>query len=304
MRVAITGSTGMIGSVLTERLREAGDSVVRIVRHADAIDETDEFVKWSPREGAIEGEKLEGIDAIIHLAGENIGSGRWTVKRKSEIVKSRVEGTKLLCHTLARLCQPPKVLLSASAIGYYGNRDPGETVAEDSAVGKGFLADVCRKWEQATQPAQEAGIRVVHLRFGMVLSTRGGALGRMLPLFKVGLGGKIGRGEQDVSWIALDEIPNIVQHLLSSAQLSGPVNVVAPHPVSNAEFTRTLAQVMRRPAVFPVPSAAIKLLFGEMGEELLLNGSRVIPRKLQLSGYTFIYPELEQALQFLLRQPV
>lgn len=243
---------------------------------------------------------LEDHDAVIHLAGENIAGGRWTDKRKALIRESRIRSTSLLCKTLAGLNRPPRTLLSASAVGYYGNRDPDETLDESSMSGSGFLAEVCREWECATAPAQVAGIRVVHMRFGTVLSPPGGALAKMLPIFKLGLGGKVGSGKQIMSWIALDEIPAAVFHALSSEIPSGPVNFVSPNPVSNAEFTRILGQVLARPTIFPLPAFAARLMFGEMADELLLGGARVVPRRLKESGYPFIHSDLEQALKQML----
>lgn len=300
MRIAITGSTGMIGTALTTWLSQAGHSITRIVRdpHFPASDHP--VVIWEPKEGRIDTSALEDHDAVIHLAGENIAAGRWTDKRKDLIRESRVRGTSLFCETLAGLNRPPRTLLSASAIGYYGNRNPDETLDESSTSGSGFLAEVCREWEHATAPAQTAGIRVVQMRFGIVLSPHGGALARMLPIFKLGLGGKVGSGKQIMSWIALDEVPAAVSHALSRDALSGPVNFVSPNPVSNAEFTRILGQVLARPTIFPLPTLAARLMFGEMADELLLGGARVVPRRLQESRYSFAHPDLEQALKQML----
>lgn len=214
-----------------------------------------------------------------------------------------MRGTSLLCEALARLKQPPRVLLSASAIGYYGNRDPGETIDEGSGAGSGFLADVCTAWEEATRPAEDAGIRVVHMRFGMILAPDGGALGKMLPAFRLGLGGRIGSGKQMMSWIALDDIPRAMLHTVAHPDLAGPVNFVAPKPVSNTLFTKALGEALGRPTVMPLPAFAMKGLFGEMAEELLLGGAKVVPRKLLDAGYRFSYPEIGPALHHLIRQP-
>jgi hypothetical protein len=256
-------------------------------------------VAWDPARGLAEPARLNGVDAVVHLAGANIAAGRWTPARKAEIRQSRVEGTRSLCEALARLAHPPRVLASASAVGYYGDRG-AETLTEDSAAGTGFLADVCRAWEAATQPASRAGIRVVNLRFGMILTPAGGALGKMLLPFKLGAGGRIGSGEQFMSWITLDDAIGAVHHALCEESVRGPVNVAAPAPVSNAEFTRTLARVLRRPALFPLPAFAARLLFGEMADALLLGSARVVPARLQAAGYGFRLPELEGAIRHLL----
>jgi len=243
--------------------------------------------------------RLDGVDAVVHLAGANIAAGRWTAARKVEIRRSRVEATRRLCESLAQAITPPKVLVSASAVGYYGDRG-AETLTEASEAGSGFLPEVCREWEAAAEPASRAGIRVVHLRFGMILSPAGGALRKILLPFRFGAGGRIGEGGQFMSWIALDDVLGAIYHALCDDSVKGPVNVVAPGPVSNAEFTRTLAGVLRRPALFPLPAFAARLLFGEMADELLLTSARVMPARLQASGYRFRFPELEGALRHLL----
>jgi hypothetical protein len=235
----------------------------------------------------------------VHLAGENIAAGRWTVEKKARIRDSRVKGTKTLCEALAQLSQPPKVLVSASAIGYYGDRG-AELLWENSALGTGFLAEVCQAWEEATRPAMEKGIRVVLLRIGVVLSPAGGALAKMLLPFKLGLGGIIGSGKQYMSWIALDDVVGTIDHVLITDTLQGPVNAVAPHPVTNSEFTKTLRRVLRRPTLFPMPAFAARLAFGEMADELLLASTRVEPKRLIATEYRFRYPELEDALRHLL----
>lgn len=301
MRMAITGSTGLVGSALVKAFTREGHTVARIVRGAHASESDEHIVVWQPERGEIDAAKLEGHDAVIHLAGENISSGRWNKRRKARIMESRVAGTALLSRTLAALKRPPRVLLSASAIGYYGNRPPEETVDEASEAGDAFLARVCVQWEQAAKPAEEAGIRVVHMRFGMILAPAGGAMGAMLPIFKLGLGGRIGRGEQMISWVALDELPRVIRHVMAREELRGPVNFTTPHPVSNARFTKALARALRRPAFFTVPAFAAKWALGEMAEELLLGGARVVPGKLQKSGYTFTYPHIENALQAILQ---
>jgi len=273
--------------------------VTRLVRGASiGRDEA----AWDPVRGLAEPSRLDGTDAVVHLAGANIAAGRWTPTRKAEIRQSRVEGTRSLCDALARLAHPPRVLVSASAVGYYGDRG-AETLTEDSPGGTGFLADVCRAWEAATDPASQAGIRVVNLRFGMILTPAGGALAKMLLPFKLGAGGRIGGGEQFMSWIALDDAIGAIHHALGQESVRGPVNAVAPAPVSNTDFTCTLARVLRRPALFPLPAFAARLLFGEMADALLLGGARVVPARLQAAGYGFRFPELEGALRHLLGQP-
>ncbi|MDR6226148.1 TIGR01777 family oxidoreductase [Desmospora profundinema] len=299
MRIAITGSSGLIGTALMRHLEARGDDVTRVIRRSTDQVEA-KGVRWDPERGEVEAAGLEGQDALIHLAGENISAGRWTPRQKERILQSRTRGTALLADTLAALEQPPKVWLSASAIGYYGYRDPMEKVDESTSKGSGFLADVAKEWEHSTQAAQRAGIRVVHLRFGVVLSPQGGALAAMLPLFKGGLGGRIGTGKQMMSWVSLADVPPILMHVLEQEHLSGPVNVVSPHPVSNGEFTRVLGRVVKRPTMIPLPGFAARLILGEMADELLLQGCRVLPGKLEETGYRFRHPELEPALRSLL----
>ena len=295
MRAAITGSSGFIGSALLSELALAGHQVVRVVRREargpDAI-------RWDPETGTIEAEKLEGLDAVIHLAGESI-VGRWTPSKKAGIQDSRRRGTRLLAETLASLARRPRVLIAASAIGYYGDRGD-ERLTEQSPPGTGFLPDVCREWEQAAQPVTSAGIRLVHLRIGVVLSPRGGALAKMLPPFRLGLGGILGTGRQHWSWVALGDVTGAIQHALITDSVRGPVNVVSPNPATNAEFTRALGRVLRRPTIFPVPAFAARLLMGEMADALLLASARVEPTRLVESGYRFRYPELDAALRHLL----
>jgi len=240
--------------------------------------------------------RLEGLDAVVHLTGENIATGRWTAEKKAKIRDSRVGGTRVLCDSLAGLKQPPKVMVCASATGYYGDRGD-ELLTEESTSGTGFLAGVCREWEAAAKPAVQKGIRVVHLRFGMVLSGAGGALAKLLPPFRMGLGGVLGTGRQYISWIALDDLLGVIAHALTTEALQGPVNAVTPNPVTNQEFTRTLGWLLSRFTVFPIPAAAARLAFGEMADEVLLASQRVQPTRLLATGYRFRYPDLEGALR-------
>jgi len=298
MRLAITGSTGLVGSEAVTVLSAAGHEVVRMVRRVPAPGE--KAVRWDPVAREIDAAGLEGMDAVVHLAGENVGSGRWTAARKAAIRDSRVNGTHLLCDALAGLARPPKTLVCASATGYYGDRGE-EALTEESLPGTGYLAEVCREWEAASDPAARKGIRVVALRIGMVLSPKGGALPRMLPLFRAGLGGVIGSGRQYVSWVALDDLPHIILHALQRGDLSGPVNAVAPRPVTNREFTEALGKVLSRPTPLPVPAFALRLAVGrEMADALLLSSARAVPRRLEGTGYRFRFPELGPALRHML----
>jgi hypothetical protein len=278
-------------------LSAAGHEVVRLVRRTPAPGE--KAVLWDPEKGKVDVAGLEGQDAVVHLAGENIASGRWTAGRKAAIRDSRLNGTRLLCEALAGLARPPKTLVCASAIGYYGDRG-AEVLTEESPPGAGFLPGVCREWEAASGPAARKGIRVVLLRIGVVLSPKGGALSRMLPPFRAGLGGVIGNGRQYVSWVALDDLVGIVLHALRSGELRGPVNAVAPVPVTNRELTEALGKVLSRPTLLPVPAFALRLAVGEMADALLLASARVVPRRLEETGYRFRFPELPAALRHLL----
>ena len=293
MKVLISGSHGLIGRAVVPFLTAGGHGVVPLVRADPA--RTPGAVRWNPEQGTIDSAALEGFDAVVHLAGDNI-FGRWTAQKKARIYGSRVDGTRLLAQALANLARPPKTLITASAIGYYGHR-AADVVDEDSAPGMGFLANVVREWEAAAAPAAERGIRVVNLRFGVVLSAAGGALATMLPPFRLGAGGPVGDGRQYMSWVAIDDVIGAILHALGTHELSGPVNVVAPTVVTNREFASTLGRVLARPAVLPLPAFIVKLAFGEMGEELLLASTRVQPKRLQESGYPFRFPELEGALR-------
>jgi len=293
-RIAVTGATGFVGSALVPYLTAAGHRVMRVTRGAVAAGSGD--VHWDPARGTLDARALDGVDAVIHLAGESIAE-RWTAERRRRILESRVEGTALMARTLATLVHPPRVLVSASAVGFYGNTGPTE-VDEGASAGTGFLASVVQEWEEAADPARAAGIRVVHPRLGVVLSPGGGALARMLLPFKLGAGGPLAGGRQWMSWIAREDLLGVLEFLLLTDSLRGPVNAVAPNPVTNAEFTRTLASVLGRPAVTPVPAFALRLLFGEMADETLLAGQRVRPAALLAAGFPFRHPQLEEALRF------
>jgi len=298
MKIIMTGASGFIGSVLMPALQAEGHELIRMVRRTSGG--SGKEILWDPNCASNNIKGLEGSDAVIHLAGENIGNARWTPEKKKRILQSRKRGTALLARSLASLKSPPKVLISASAIGYYGDRGE-EILREDSAPGVGFLAEVCRAWEEATLPASDRGIRVVRLRTGIVLSTREGALSRMLPSFRLGLGGKFGSGRQYMSWICLDDLIEIFKFALQTS-LRGPVNMVAPNPVTNLEFVRTLGCVLSRPALLPLPGFALRVLLGEMADSLLLSSARVEPGQLTAAGYRFKYPDLEGALQHVLQE--
>jgi len=288
--VALSGGTGLVGSALASFWASRGHVVLRLVRHAARrVDE----VAWDPRAETIEGAKLEGLDAVVHLAGETIAA-RWTASRRAAILRSRVEGTRLLARTLASLAAKPSIFVSASAVGYYGTR--AEPVDETSPPGDGFLADVTRAWEAETVPAAAAGIRTVVTRFGVILASEGGALAKMLPAFRLGLGGPIGSGRQGFSWIALDDVVSAIDHVVGDATIAGPVNVVVPEPVTQRAFASALGRALHRPAKLPLPALAVRLLFGTMGEEALLGGSFVRPAVLLRSGFQWRAPRLDDAL--------
>jgi len=292
LRVAISGASGLIGRALSAFLTTGGHQVVPMVRRTPAPPGA---IAWDPVSGRVDADALAWCDAVVHLAGENIAAGRWTAARKQAVRASRVAGTRLLAETLAAMPGPPRTLIAASAIGYYGHRE--EEVDESAPPGQGFLAEVCRQWEDACEPARRAGVRVVNLRIGVVLTAAGGALARLSPIFRLGLGGRLGSGWQGMSWISLDDVVGLIHHLLFS-DLAGPVNATAPTPLSNVQFTRTLGRILRRPVIAPVPAAAVRLAAGEMGEELLLRGARILPRRALADGFTFQDPDLESALRF------
>ncbi len=295
MKVLVTGSSGLIGSALIPSLEKNKNKVYKLVRARSDLLANE--ITWDPQQGIINPSLLEGLDAIVHLAGENI-LGRWTEAKKARIRESRVKGTQLLCQALCRLRHPPSVVVCASAIGYYGNRGD-EVLTEQSAKGTGFLAEVCEEWEEATRAAVEKGIRIINLRIGMVLSPNGGALKQMLPIFKLGLGGRIGDGNQYVSWIAIDDLVRVIEYAIKQQSLAGPLNAVAPHPVTNQELTKTLGHLLNRPTFLLMPAFIVRLIFGELGEETLLSSQRVEPKKLEETGFKFDFSYLEEALGYL-----
>lgn len=297
MRILISGAHGLVGTALIKSLQaDGGHEIFRLVRH---YPESSSEIEWSPDRYSIALARIEGFDAVVHLAGESIAEGRWTDEKKKRIRESRVKGTRLLGDALANLTAPPKTMISASAIGYYGNRGD-EVLTESSASGEGFLPDVCVEWEKATALATEKGIRVVNTRFGIILDQNGGALAKMLPPFRMGIGGRIGSGKQWMSWIALDDVVGGIKFALTDETLSGPVNFVAPNPVTNAEFTKTLGKALSRPTIFPIPAFGVRLVFGEMADALLLSSQRVEPAILTNAGFRFNYSDLPGALRHVL----
>ena len=303
-QIAISGASGLVGSALVSALQAAGYPVRRLVRGSAATTGSDgnspmSAIVWDPRSPLPPG-ALQECDVLVHLAGENIASGRWTEARKNEIRESRVEGTRVLVESLLKSPGGPRTLVCASAIGYYGDRGD-EILVENSAAGEGFLAEVCRQWEAATQPATAVGIRVANLRFGVILARQGGMLKKVLTPFRLGVGGRVGNGRQYMSWIALGDVVSAIQHVIEKDSLRGPVNVVAPNPVTNAEFTAVMGKVLSRPTIFPLPAVAVRTLLGEMGQELLLGSQRVEPARLLASGFEFTYSQLEGALRAILR---
>lgn len=295
MKIVVSGASGLIGTQLVAKLSQSGHEVIRLVRRSPKAGE----IQWNPKTGMLDAAALEGADAVIHLSGAGIGDKRWTSGYRKEILDSRTDTTALLAKTIASLSRKPSVFLSGSAIGIYGARSD-EQLTEVSTHGTGFLAEVCEQWEAAAKPAVEAGVRTVYLRTGIVLSPKGGALKKLLPLFKLGVGGKFGNGKQWQSWISMDDEIGAIEFLLT-ANVSGAVNLTAPNPVTNAEFTKVLASVLKRPAIVPVPTFAPKILLGgELADALLFTGQRVIPAALNASGYMFKHTTLESALRSLL----
>jgi uncharacterized protein len=294
MRVVVTGTSGLVGSALAKSLEADGHEVIRLVRRAP---ENGNELRWDPN-GQPDPVLVEDADAVVHLAAETI-SGWWTEAKKSRILNSRVRGTETIASAIARAERKPKVFLSASGVGYYGSRKD-EVLTEESSSGSGFLADLAKQWEAATKPAVRAGVRVVLLRISIVLAKNGGALPQLLPSFKMGLGGKVGNGKQYWPWISIDDVVRGIRFAIENESLSGPVNLCAPQQTTNREFTQALGRVMRRPTFFPLPSVAVTLMLGEMGQEALLTSERVEPSKLKQAGFQFKHPEIEQALRAIL----
>jgi len=298
MRIAVTGASGLVGSALVPALRAGGHEVLRLVRReARGGDE----VRWNPATRTVEAARLEGLDAVVHLSGENIADGRWTDAKKARLRSSRVGSTRFLSETLAGLARKPSVLVSASAVGYYGDRGDA-WLAENALPATDFFGQLSVEWEAAAAHAAHAGIRVVHPRTGIVLSPAGGALAKMLLPFKLGMGGVVGSGRQYFSWIALDDVVGVIHHLLARSDLSGAVNASAPEPVTNAELTKTLGRVLGRPTFVPVPAVALRIAFGEVADALLAS-TRMRPERLLETGYRFRFPELEGALRHVLSRP-
>lgn len=297
MKIAITGASGLVGSDLCAFLTTGGHDVLRLVR--GEVKQPEQEIHWKPSQGVLPAEDLEGLDAVIHLGGESIAEGRWSDAKKQRIRDSRVDSTRLLAETLAQLQNPPRTFICASAIGFYGDRGD-EVLTEESAAGKGFLPEVCQQWEAACEAARDSGIRVVQARFGMILSPQGGALAKMLTPFKLGGGGVIGGGRQYWSWVSLDDVVQTLHFALMNDQVAGPINVTAPHPVTNTEFTKTLGRVLSRPTILPMPAFAARLALGEMADALILCSARVLPAALEEAGYEFLDPKLEPALRKML----
>jgi hypothetical protein len=297
MKVLVTGASGFIGTALVSALRQSGHEAIALVRRTPRPGAAE--IQWDPG-GAIDGTKFSGADAVVHLAGESVASGRWNEQRKARILNSRVQGTQTIAASIARANPRPRVLVTASANGIYG--DTGDkVVTEAEPAGTTFLAEVGRQWEQATRAASDAGIRTVMLRIGIVLSAQGGALARMLPPFRVGVGGRIGDGRQWMAWITVDDLIALFLHALKTESVRGAVNAVAPNPVTNADFTRALGAVLKRPTLFPVPAYVVRTVFGQMGEELLLSSNRAVPKAVLASGFQFRYPEIRGALEHVLK---
>jgi uncharacterized protein (TIGR01777 family) len=292
MKVAVSGSHGLVGTALCSSLSSKGHTVYRIARGGGSDSNT---IIWNIDAGTIDADKLNGMDGVVHLAGENIAAGRWTPEQKKKIKDSRIKSTRLLADAISKLPAKPQVVVSGSAIGFYGNRGD-EQLSETSNPGFGFLAEVTREWEDAIAPVKAAGVRVVNLRTGVILSPKAGALNKMLPIFKLGGGGIVGDGKQYMSWVSLDDEVKAIEFMLTNTNIEGPVNVVAPNPVTNSQFTSILGHVIHRPTLFPLPGFAAKIILGEMADELLLSSQRCQPTKLLDNGYQFAFPKLDDAL--------
>jgi uncharacterized protein len=299
MRILVSGSTGFLGTSVVETLEREGHSITRLVRPdtslPGAASGSGQTVAWDPVAGKFDAGAAEGAEALVHLAGASIGEGRWNASRKRLLRTSRIDATRHLIGALAKLQRPPRVIVAASAMGYYGNRGD-ETLTETSAPGNDFLAGLCREWEEETARGAEFGARVVSLRFGIILAAHGGALPRMLTPFKMGVGGRLGTGRQWMSWLTLEETVRVIEFALANEDLVGPVNAVTPNPVRNVEFTKILAKTLHRPAIFPAPAFALRLALGEMADALLLGSQKVMPAKLASAGYEFLQPDLANAL--------
>ena len=292
MKIAIAGSSGLVGSALIPILQSGGNQITRLVRSSPKPGE----IEWHPNQDEVNPQRLEGFETIINLAGENIAGGRWTDEQKRKIRVSRINGTHLLSESIAKMTSKPGAFICASATGIYGDRDD-ETLDEQSETGGGFLAGVCREWEQATEPASKAGVRVVNLRMGPILARDGGMLSKLLTPFKMGMGGKVGSGKQYISWVALDDAVNAIKLAIDDKSIQGPINIVSPNPVTNEEFTKTLGHVLNRPTALAMPAFAARLAFGEMADEMLLASQKVMPNRLNQAGFQFRYPTLESAMR-------
>jgi uncharacterized protein len=296
MKILIAGSSGFVGTALVSDLELKGHHVVKLIRSLGGSNTMGpNILLWNPEENKVDPSMLEGFDVFINLCGESI-AGRWSKLKKRRILESRVDATKTLCEAIGKLKSPPRILINASAVGLYGDRG-AEYLNEASFNGNDFLSDVCRKWEEATRPAVDKGVRVVLLRFGVILSKKGGALSQMRLPFRLGLGGKLGSGEQYMSWISLTDVVRVVEFVINHASIQGAVNVVSPNPVKNAEFTKILGQELNRPTFLTMPKFAVQLIFGEMGEATFLSSQRAVPEKLLKAGFQFKYPRLEEAIK-------
>jgi len=294
MKLLVSGSHGLVGKALSKSLTKDGHEIINLVRRDRVYGKPE--IEWHPNKGVLDPAQIEGFDAVVHLAGESIASGRWTDEKKRRIRESRVQGTTLLSETLAGLSSPPTRFISASAIGYYGSRGD-EVLTEETGGGTDFLSDVCAEWEKATEPAAEKGISTCTARFGIILDKEGGALEKMLTPFRLGLGGKVGDGKQWMSWISMDDHVNAVNFVIENDNIRGAVNSVSPHPVTNEDFTKRMGEVLYRPTFIPLPEFAVSMLMGEMGDELLLTSTKVIPKRLDDAGFEFTYPDLKTALE-------